>query len=373
MILRYRREILIISALFGGLLIFLLIVPNDEGGGSHQATSHSSNPRGTMALYRWLGELGYQVERLEYRDFTLDATSDLLVVLEPPEVFTPDESAAVVAWVEVGGTLILADERHLSGSAPLFQAFAARLGSAANSMDTQARIVQPVAPVSQLQMQNSSVLAQLPAAAAVLVEMNGEPVVAGFVHGKGYVYLSSSTYPFSNVGLAQAGSAELVLHLVGRIGPSGRILFDEYHHGFVREPSLGSLLTGSAWGWAMLYAGGVVVLYLVLSGRRFGRPIALREERTRRSSAEYLESMAGLLRRGRKSDYLLAHYRTNLKRRLARPYGVNPNQDDTAFVAALAGVSPIDPNALRSLLARMDRPEVSESELLRLIAEADRF
>lgn len=370
MIRRYRREIGLVGALFVGLLIFLLVVPRDESGGANRPTSHSSQDAGTMALYRWLGDLGYRVERLEYRDFTLDATSDLLFVLGPNEAFTPDQTAAVVKWVEAGGALILADERHLGASAPLFQAFGARLKP---SSTTQVQIVQPVASVRQLEVRSSSVLEQLPAAAAILVESNAMPVLAGFVYGEGYVYLSSSTAPFSNAGLGQAGSAELVLHLVERVGPNGRILFDEYHHGFVREPSVGSLLTGSAWGWAVLYALLMTALYLVLSGRRFGRPIALREESARRSSAEYLESMASLLRRGRKSGYLLAHYRTNLKRRLARPYGINPNQDDAAFVAALAALRPIDAAALNSLLARMNRPEVSESELLRLIAEADRF
>ncbi|MBX0327885.1 DUF4350 domain-containing protein, partial [Oscillochloris sp. ZM17-4] len=208
---------------------------------------------------------------------------------------------------------------------------------------------------------------------ALLAGAEGAPVIAGLQRGAGYVYLSTTLRPFTNAGLADAGSAALVLGLLRRPPPGGRLIFDEYHHGFVREPSLGGLLLGSPWGWAVIYAGLVGAAYVVLSGRRFGRPAALREETARRSSAEYLESMAGLLRRGRKSGYLLAHYRAALKRRLARPYGISPGLDDDAFVAALAAARPVDAAALRGLLARMARPEVGEAEMLKIIAEGDRL
>jgi hypothetical protein len=101
--------------------------------------------------------------------------------------------------------------------------------------------------------------------------------------------------------------------------------------------------------------------------------VPLPEETARRSSAEYLESMAGLLRRGRKSGYILAHYRAALRRRLARPYGISPALDDDAFVAALAAARPLDAAALRDLLARMRQSAVGEAELLRIIAEGDRL
>jgi CubicO group peptidase (beta-lactamase class C family) len=149
------------------------------------------------------------------------------------------------------------------------------------------------------------------------------------------------------------------------------VLFDEIHHGFVREPSLRTLLLGSPWGWAIVYALLVGAAYLAASGRRFGRPVPLREETARRSSAEYLESMAGLLRRGVKRAYVGQHYRAALKRRLARPLGVSPALDDAAFVAEVAAARPIDVAALRALLARLGRPDLSEADLLRLVAEAD--
>jgi hypothetical protein len=165
-----------------------------------------------------------------------------------------------------------------------------------------------------------------------------------------------------------------VLNLLRRVPEGGRILFDEYHHGFYEPPSLLGTIVQTAWGWGILYALGIAALYLLLTGRRFGRPVPLREETRRRSSAEYVESMADLLQRGGKRGFVLRHYRESLKRRLARPYGISPRLDDDAFVRELARYRPLtddDQERLRSLLARMRREQVGEEELLRLIAEAD--
>ena len=64
-----------------------------------------------------------------------------------------------------------------------------------------------------------------------------------------------------------------MLNLLRRVPPGGRVLFDEIHHGYDTPPSAGGALT-NPWGWAALYALTAVTLYLILTGRRFGRPVA---------------------------------------------------------------------------------------------------
>jgi hypothetical protein len=347
-------------------------VPADQGE-DRGATSHASGPDGALALYRWLGELGYRAERLEYRDFALDEGVNLLFVLAPSTGYTPDETAAVLRWVEAGGTLILADDRRFGGSTALLRAAGATAEAAPTGPIKRVGLSQPVATADTISAETDVVLGGLPADAAPIIGAADGAVLAGMQRGKGYIYLSAALRPFTNIGLADAGSAALVLGLLRRAPAGGRLIFDEYHHGFVREPSLGGLLTGSPWGWAVIYAALVGVAYVALTGQRFGRPVALREETARRSSAEYLESIASLLRRGRKSGYILAHYRTALKRRLARPHGISPSLNDDDFVAALASARPLDTAALRALLARMCQSAASEAELLRIIAESDRL
>ncbi|NTV63802.1 MAG: DUF4350 domain-containing protein [Oscillochloris sp.] len=372
MIRRYR-DILMVGGLFLAVAAWLILLPAENTSEQASATSHSSRDEGTLALYRWLDDLGYHVERLEYRDFAPDATSDLLFVLGPTTSYTPDEATAVLRWVAAGGTLILADDEPFGGASALLAALDVTLERVSDPLDDPVALGQPVAPAPAINAATSLVLGQLPSAAAPLIGAVDAPILAGLQHGSGYIYLSSALRPFTNAGLADAGSPALLLSLLRRAPLGGRLVFDEYHHGFVEMPSLGKLLRSSPWGWALIYAGLVSAAYIVLSGRRFGRPRPLREETARRSSAEYLQSMAGLLHRGHKSGFLLDHYRVSLKRRLARPYGISPSLDDAAFVAALASVRPIDTAALRGLLARLNRPQVSEAEVLRIIGEADRF
>jgi hypothetical protein len=79
--------------------------------------------------------------------------------------------------------------------------------------------------------------------------------------------------------------------------------------------------------------------------------------------------MADLFQRGGKRGFILQHYALMFKRRLARPYGINAMLDDEAFVSELARYREIDQAALRALLARLRREQVSEDELLRVVNE----
>jgi hypothetical protein len=196
-------------------------------------------------------------------------------------------------------------------------------------------------------------------------------VLVGVQQGEGYVYVASALFPFTNDGLRAEQNAALVLNLLRRAPPDARVVFDEWHHGFFEPPSLRSTVLSNAWGWALIYGALILVAYLILSGRRFGRPIPLAEEVARRSSAEYVDNIAGLLQRGGKRDYLREHYLSALKRRLARPYGLNPALDDPVFAEELCRYRPIDRAKLEELLRRLRRPGLSDEELLRLLAEAD--
>ena len=206
---------------------------------------------------------------------------------------------------------------------------------------------------------------------AQLLGTAGNTLLAGIRQGKGYIYLSSATLPFTNAGLRDDQDAALVLNLFRRLPSGGRILFDEYHHGFFTPPSLRTMILSRPWGWALLYALAVIGAYLLLTGRRFGRPVPLREEVTRRSSAEYVESMADLFQRGGKRAFILQHYYTAFKRRLARPFGINPQIDDESFVKELARYRPVDAQQLLTILARLRRERISEDELVRTVVAAD--
>lgn len=375
-----RRDVLILIGLFIALAAFIALGPgrsvSDSSAGTH--SSHSSGRDGALALYRWLGSMGYEVERLQYRAFTPLPEADLLVVLSPRERISREEAEAVAAWVEAGGTLLVAEKRAgaFGAAAPLLEAFGLELTPAPDEagLINIAPALQPALsapPALRLRAQTAAVFRSERDDIAPLAGVEGGPVLIGLQAGEGYVYASSAAHPFSNTGLGEADNAALVLNILRRVPPGGRIVFDEVHHGFVSQPSLRALLLGTPWGWAILYTAATIAAYLALTGRRFGRAVPLKAEAQRRSSAEYLESMAGLLRRAGKLDYAQAHFHASLKRRLARAHGLNPRLEDAAFVESLAETNPALARAAQEILARLAAPIGSEAELLRTVAAAD--
>lgn len=375
-----RRELLVLVALFLVLVAFIAFGPlQAEQGQGWSPTTHASAPEGALALYQWLDAIGYDAQRLEYAEFALAPADSLIFVLAPAEAYSADEAAALLAWVEAGGTLVLADDRpgQLGDARAILRALDLRIERLESGRIETAPILQPAIgdpPAERIVASTSAVVrAERGDLAPLAGTPDGDAVLVGLQRGQGYVYVSSALFPFTNAGLRDPQNAAVVLNILRRVPEGGRVRFDEIHHGFVSQPSLRGLLVGSPWGWAVLYALLIGAAYLVATSRRFGRPIPLREEQARRSSAEYLESMAGLLRRGGKRAYIAGHFRTALKRRLARPVGIPPGEDDAAFVRELAAARPIDAEALGRLLARLRRPDLSEQELLTIIAESDRL
>jgi len=99
--------------------------------------------------------------------------------------------------------------------------------------------------------------------------------------------------------------------------------------------------------------------------------VPLREELARRSSAEYVESMADLFQRGGKRDYILKHYHSAFKRALARKDGINPQLADAEFARELSRARDINEPALLALLARLRSAKADEAELVRAVSDAD--
>lgn len=376
-----RRDILILVGLFAALAALIALGParNVSAPGT-SATSHASGDGGALALFRWIDALGYDVGRVEYAEFAPDPDADMLIVLGPTERYTREEAAAVAGWVAAGGTLLVAEERAgpFGMSANLLDAFDLEVirPDGAVAQPDSVPVLQPALGAPLAITLEAATGAALSSQRADIVRLAGDeerPVLVGVQHGEGYVFASSAVHPFTNAGIGQADNAAMMLNLLRRVPPAGRVVFDEFHHGFQGEASLRTLLLGTPWGWATLYAAAVGAAYLALTGRRFGRPVPLAAETDRRSSAEYLESLAGLLRRAGKADYLQGHFRSAFKRRLARAYGLNPDLDDAAYLEALADVSPAQARAAAGVLAQLAQAGADEQAILRAVAEADRI
>jgi hypothetical protein len=378
--MKNRRDLIIIISLFVVLILFVAFGPQAQPATDPETpTTRSAADGGARALFEWVQGMGYDARRLEYREFELSEEDDALFILNPSEAFTQEHAEATLDWVEQGGTLIFADDTPIffGGSNQLFEELQIERDVYSDTIEIErAPIAQPAfdqPPVSEILARTGRVLVPQRNDYVKLVGMDDATVVAGVKHGQGYMYISSSTYPFTVDGLRNKENARFVLNVLRRVPVGGRIQFDEYHHGYVRPPSAGPPALGTPWGWAMAYALLATVFYLALNGRRFGRPIPLKEDVALRSSAEYVESMADLFQRGGKRSYIGRHYHTNFKRRLAKPYGINPQIDDDAFVRELARVREIDEATLSALLARLRSESLDEAGLVRVVGDMEAF
>lgn len=381
--MKNRRDILILAGLFAALIGFLIISPRLRPPDVDPSfpTTHSREPNGAQALLRWFGAIGYDARRLEYREFALSAEDDALFILNPSETITAAHADEMLRWVEDGGTLVLADDSTVAfGSRndlldKLEVSFEVYTETQTFDQPIQQAVpLQPVftAPLVKTVRANTGRIVVAPDRddLVTLVGAENAPVVAGLKQGRGYIYLSAATYPFTNQGLRDPDNGALVLNMLRRVPRGGRIQFDEYHLGYFEPPSTPSLVLGSPIGWGATYAVLATGLYLLLSGRRFGRPVPLKAETTRRSSAEYVTSMADLFQRGNKREYIARHYHDRFKRQLARRYGLNAQTDDATLVHEIGRFEPIDEAATLALLTRLHEAH-SEAALIHAVAEAE--
>ncbi len=375
-----RRDIMILVGLFLLLTLFVLFKPNDDQDTSQPTipTTYSTGPEGTAALLRWLQALGFDAQRLEYRTFTLSERDAVLFVFDPSEPFNRTEAAEVLRWVESGGTLVVVSSQPglFNGAAALLRELdvETRPVSGDETLIERTTSAQPFfdrPPLGQIEVQASRALDIQNQDYAQLLGPHDNPLLIGMKREAGYVYIATTMYPFTNEGLRTTANVALPLNLIQRLPSQGRILFDEYHHGYFDPPSLRSIILAQPWGWGLIFGLGAIAAYLVLTGRRFGKPVPLREEVMLRTSGEYVESMADLFQRSGKREYIGLHYHTALKRRLARPFGINPRLEDDQFLRELSRYRTLDEPQIQSILEQLRRRGLREEQLMQTLSAAD--
>ncbi len=338
-------------------------------------TSYSNEANGARALALWLEDLGYPVRRLQGLDFRLERDACLLFVLSPQQPFSSGEVQQLDDWVTQGGVLVLATEAKETD--PLLEHFELELGSLYDLIK-EAGPAQPLLldpPWTQAQVQTRRHLIAARDDVVVHVRAKGWPLLLSFERGKGKVFVAATTFSFSNAGLLDVGNARLVHNLAAAAcAPSdGRpVVFDEFHHGYQTARTLTTWLKTSAQGRSLLYTALLIFVYLLVGGRRLGRPALLPQATARRAPVEHIQAMANLFRRGGKRAAILRHYHDRLKRELAHTRRLDPTLSDGDFVAQLGALYPsLDQAALLKLLRETGQAQVSEGELIRLAKEVD--
>lgn len=335
---RAGRVIALLSALTVVVLVGLVGATSTPVS-NLDPSSRGAGRAGTLALYTWLDQLGFRVDRLS-GSFTPEG-HDVLIIDEPERTFSGDDLARVQRFLATGGDLILAVDSTTAGHANALLSALHLYGQPA-AAGTVASVVEPIdagdrvhrVPISPtaLAFDDAPGVAPLLAdgAAVVGVATGGQP-------GHGRAYVLGSGLPLSNDGLRRMDSAGLVLTLLER-ARGGRVAFDEYHHGELDTPGAATIFSGPL-GAAAVGAVVVAMVYLGFSGRRLGRPVPVGDASQVPSATDYIDSMAALFARSTLRGGVADRYADELKTRIGHVAGVDPKLPDDRFLAGLHGDS----------------------------------
>jgi hypothetical protein len=338
--------------------------------------SQSSRPHGARALRLWLEAQNFTVlaDQLETASFAPPQQARLVFVLEP-DIFSTDELEKLDEWVKSGNTLVAAGDA--SGSLALARHYnfqpAFHADVLTNISQPAPLLISPRLPsIPALQTDTSFITTR--ADFVPYLATTDSTLMVSFALGRGQVILISAARPFSNEGLKEPGSPELILNILAISHIQGPVWFDEWHHGI--RGTQAQIIGPENWlqytptGHALLFVILVIFLGLFLQGRIFGRPIPISREIHRRAPMEYITAIANLSRRANHRANVLAQYRASLKRGLGRRYRLDPATPDELYVAQLGKYNPqLDQPALLALLTHLSVPAPSEAELLKLAAD----
>ena len=193
-----------------------------------------------------------------------------------------------------------------------------------------------------------------PASTAPVVHLADKhgALLLDYVYGSGRIILLSDPYIVTNAGIRANDNLQLAINVL--TSHDGLIAFDEYHQGRgITRNAFASYFSGTP----VLAIGAQLVLLILLvlwtNARRFGRPLPLPHV-DRRSSLEFVASMAELQERSRAYDLAIENIYSRTRRVLARYAGVSYNSSRTEIAQRVASRSSIDAHQLETLMRQCE-------------------
>ena len=375
---RNAKAIFLVGGLFSVLvgLNFLFFVDTratEEDELTGDRSSYRSTPYGTRAFYTLLEESNYDVTRFE-KPFTelKHGQPGTLIVIAPPKAHNPDEEefTALNRWVDDGGLLIIIDREI---QVPVGN------GTAQTERAESKAPVRPLQPTPFTRDVERVALSEY--ATRVRVDSRSTTyhigdaqaaILADSQVGEGRVVLLTDQFVVANNGISEGDNVILALNLLEE-RPAGPIAFDEYHHGYGSSSAGGGLMSyfrGTPVPWMLAQAGLIAALVVYSYGRRFGRPIPLKQER-RTTNLEFVASMANITRLAQASDLAMENIYGEFRKRLCRFSGTPQRIENTRLAAVAARRARLDERELSGLLSRCEAiaqgEPVSDPDLLKLV------
>ena len=169
-----------------------------------------------------------------------------------------------------------------------------------------------------------------------------------YPHGKGRIVLLSDPFIVANNGIRGADNLLLAVNMVGARG--GVIAFDEFHQG--RAATHNALMQYFEGTPVLAICGQFALIGLAViwsRGRRFARALPLPHV-DRRSSLEFVASMAELQQRAKAHDLALENIYGRVRRVLVRHAGLSNSSPRAEIAARVASRSGLSREELESLM-----------------------
>jgi hypothetical protein len=169
-----------------------------------------------------------------------------------------------------------------------------------------------------------------------------------YPHGKGRIVLLADPYIVANNGINRADNLQLAINVVA--GSGGLVAFDEFHQGrAAMQNALIQYFAGTPI-LAICAQLGLIGLAIVWSrGTRFARPLPLPQV-DRRSSLEFVASMAELQQRAKAHDLALENIYTRVRRVLVRYAGLSQTATREQIAVRVAARAHLNQKQLESLM-----------------------
>jgi hypothetical protein len=397
-------------------------------------STYNAGPTGTRAFYELLNESGFKVMRWRETPEKLPGDDGkqvrtFVILGRTPVPIEDDEARSLLLWVERGGRLVVIDRRpepYLlppSGDWTISTAFGEYPGfgiDPANpeQMTEDVKPLQPAQPTvltrnvesvlpskffADIKFSASSKLdtpqpkpspnapdagggidppapkpettspgndAGLDSSAPVVhLSSSSAVVLLDYPHGRGRIVVLSDPFIVANGGIALKDNLQLAINLVSN--SDGVIAFDEFHHGHgVAQNAFASYFAGTP---VLAICGQIVLLILLMvwtRGRRFARPLPLPVV-DRRSSLEFVASMAELQHRAQAFDLAIENVYSRTRRVLARYAGVDYNSPRSNIAQRVADRSRLNAHQLETLMRQsedaINSGTISERQSIHLV------
>lgn len=378
---------------------------------ANRSTYHSG-PTGARAFFDFLSESGYQVMRWREAPEKLlgragEKVATFVVIGTTRLPFSQDQILALHKWIARGGCFLLIDRDpplRLLPKTGEWSVYSRLLDfppldmdpADASAMTKNVKPFKPVQPTwlthdvesvlpSRFAGRLSVVPAPLPSASPTstpfgfaapvddeeeeaqgpaaeetrasrapvihVADANGALVV-DYAYGSGRVIILSDPYVVTNRGLSAQDNLQLAINAV--TAHEGLIAFDEYHQG---RGTTGNPFALYFSGTPVLAIAAQVVIVVLLilwtNARRFARPLPLAQV-DRRSSLEFVASMAELQERARAFDLAIENVYTRTRRVLARYAGLSYNSSRSEIAERIAARSKVEAHQLETLMRQCE-------------------